>query len=128
MIILRTGVDLVEIARLSYLDPPIYQRFRERILTADELVELGDQPQRLAAAFAVKEAVSKALGCGIGPISWQDIHLSHLPNGEPRVALSGDAAKVAEDMKLTQWSVSISHSRTHAVAMVVALGNSDPSS
>ena len=125
MIKIRSGVDLVEITRLTELAPPIRRRFRERILTAEEQVELGEAPQHLAAAFAAKEAVSKALGCGIGPISWQDIRLKHLESGEPVIELTGKAAALAAEMVLTQWSISISHSKTHAIAMVIASGDCD---
>ena len=123
--ILRTGVDLVEISRFKHLKPEIRQRFIERIFIPEEIQEFGDSDQRLAAGFAAKEAASKALGCGIGPISWHEISLTHLPNGEPVIQFSGKAAALAAEMGLRQWSISISHSKTHAIAMVVALGVQD---
>jgi holo-[acyl-carrier protein] synthase len=122
---LKTGVDLVEIARIKGLKAEIRKRFIERVFTPSEIAELGDSDQRLSACFAAKEAVSKALGCGIGPIGWQEIVLHHLPNGEPTILLFGKAAELAAHSGLTQWSISISHSKTHAIAMVVALGESD---
>jgi holo-[acyl-carrier protein] synthase len=120
--LLKTGVDLVEIDRLKNLKPEIRQRFIERVFTPGERAELGDSNQRLSAGFAAKEAVAKALGCGFGPIGWQEVAVHHLPSGEPTLLLYGKAAQLAAAQGLTQWSISISHSRTHAIAMVVGLG------
>jgi holo-[acyl-carrier protein] synthase len=120
---LSTGIDLVEINRLEALNPAIRRRFLERIFTSEELVELGDSNERLAGGFAVKEAVSKSLGCGIGSISWHEIIIHHLPSGQPTLALTGKAAETAAGLHLTQWAISISHSKSHAVASVVALGD-----
>jgi len=123
--LLKTGVDLVEIERLKNLKPEIRQRFIQRVFTPGEIIELGDVNQRLSAGFAAKEAVAKALGCGIGPVGWQEIVIHHLPSGEPTLLLYGNAAQLAAELGLTQWSLSISHSKTHAIAMVVALGEPD---
>ena len=76
----------------------------------------------LSGLFAAKEAVSKALGTGIGVVHWRDIEIIHLPTGQPTVQLHGMAAKVAQELGLSQWSVSISHDRNKAVAVAVALG------
>jgi holo-[acyl-carrier protein] synthase len=122
---LSTGIDLVEINRLEGLNPAIRQRFLKRIFTPEELVELGNSNERLAGGFAVKEAVSKALGCGIGSISWHEIIIHHLPGGQPTLELTGNAAETAARLHLTQWAISISHSKSHAVASAVALGIDD---
>ena len=120
--LLKTGVDLVEIDRIKNLKPEIRQRFIERVFSPAERAELGDSSQRLSAGFAAKEAASKALGCGIGPVGWQEIVIHHLPSGEPTLLLYGSAAQQAAALGLTQWSLSISHTKTHAIAVVVALG------
>ena len=65
---LATGVDLVEIDRLESIIHRYGQQFLDRIYTPQELVEAGASPASLAARFAAKEAVSKALGCGIGKV------------------------------------------------------------
>ena len=78
--------------------------------------------KHLAARFAAKEAVSKALGSGIGFVRWQDIEILDGPYGEPILNLYGNASKIAKRLALDTWSVSISHSRTHAVAVAVAAG------
>ena len=120
---LKTGVDLVEIKRITQLKAEIRQRFIERVFTPEEIAELGDTDQRLSAGFAAKEAVSKALGCGIGPVGWQEIVVHHLPSGEPTLLLYGNAARLASEAGLTHWSISLSHSKTVAIAMVVAMGD-----
>jgi len=121
--LLRSGIDLVEIARLEGVEPAIRARFLRRIFTPQELEDARDSNQHLAGRFAAKEAVVKALGCGIGPVSWQEIEIRRGPNGEPLLELHGKARQLADDQGLTTWSVSISHTNAHAVAMAVACGD-----
>ncbi len=118
---IRSGIDLVEIARLEGIEPAIRARFLQRVFTPGELADAGDSNQFLAGRFAAKEAVAKALGCGIGPISWLEIEIQRGQNGEPRLALYGKARQLANEQGLTGWSVSISHTGAHAVALAVAL-------
>ncbi len=122
MLILRTGVDLVEIERLEQIQPNIRSRFLERVFTPRELEENSSSSASLAGRFAVKEAVAKALGCGIGAIGWQSVEVQRGAQGEPILLLHDKAQALAESLGLTQWSISISHSRTHAIAMAVGLG------
>lgn len=120
--ILRTGVDLVDIHRLQQALDEQRQRFLDRVFTPGEL-DLGNgSAQFLAGRFAAKEAVSKALGVGIGAIRWQDIEVLRGENDEPCLHLGGEAARLAQQMGLDTWSVSISHSASQAVAVAVALG------
>jgi holo-[acyl-carrier protein] synthase len=123
--VMRTGVDIVEIARLDTIQPRIRARFIERVYTPRELLEVGQSTPSLAGRFAAKEAVSKALGTGIGRVHWKDIEIQRGPRGEPVLVLYGAAQQTAEQLGLTIWSVSISHGREHAVAMVVAVGESE---
>jgi holo-[acyl-carrier protein] synthase len=128
MTILRTGIDLIEINRLAALNPSIRQRFLERVYTRQELEISGLEGAEakwatLAGRFAAKEAVSKALGCGIGAVSWKDVEIVQGAQGEPMLKLHGKARQVAEELGLETWSVSISHTQTHAVAMAVAIGS-----
>jgi holo-[acyl-carrier protein] synthase len=123
--IVRTGVDILEINRLDSVSPAIRRRFIQRVYTPAERTILGDENEALAGRFAAKEAVSKALGAGIGFVHWQDIEILDGPYGEPVLNLYGNAVKVAELLALDTWSVSISHSRTHAVAVAVAVGHTD---
>lgn len=127
MNILRSGVDIIEIDRLTKVNHAIRQRFLKRVYTPLELEIAGNSDASLAGRFAAKEAVSKALGSGIGRVHWQDIEIRRGLNGEPELYLYGAARQLADDLGLTIWSVSISHSKTYAVAMVVALGQSSES-
>ena len=122
--VLRTGVDLVEIARLETLNPAIRRRFLQRVFTHQELEIAGDSWSTLAGRFAAKEAVAKALGCGIGAVGWKEIEILRGPGGEPMLCLHGQAQQLAASQGLSVWSISISHSRSHAIAMAVALGES----
>jgi holo-[acyl-carrier protein] synthase len=120
--ILRTGVDIIEIARLENLQPAIKTRFLERVFTPVELAESGGVSASLAGRFAVKEAVAKALGCGIGPVHWRDIEVKQGLNGEPLLYLHGVADDLARQQGLSIWSISISHNTTQAIGLAVAMG------
>ena len=119
---LRSGIDLIEIARLEEVRPAIRERFLARVYTAQELQDAGDSYLHLAGRFAAKEAVVKALGCGIGPVSWQEIEIRRGQAGEPVLVLYGKARQMATELGLNLWSVSISHTKQYAVAMAVACG------
>jgi len=120
--IIRSGIDTIEISRLKEIKPAIRKRFIERVYTPKEIAQARDRDDVLSGLFAAKEAVSKALGTGIGHVGWQDIEILHISSGQPIVALHGNAKKVAEQLKLLEWSVSISHDRNKAIAMAVAVG------
>jgi len=119
---LATGVDLIEIDRFSSIRPELLERFLNRVFTCAELEENGKNHPSLAGIFAAKEAVAKALGTGIGLISWQEIEVRSNPEGEPQLHLHGRADKIAQQKGLSHWSISISHSKTHAIAVAVAIG------
>lgn len=122
MIALRTGIDLVEISRLEKLDPAIRARFFKRVFTAHELEQANGRFSSLSGVFAAKEAVAKALGTGIGPVSWREIEILQGPQGEPILELHGRAAEVSASLGLACWSVSISHTAREAVAVAAAAG------
>lgn len=119
---LRTGIDLIEIQRLEESIERHGDRFLQRIFTESELQECGNNLASLAARFAAKEAVSKALGTGIGTVGWREIEILRGPLREPVLHLHGEAARLATDLGIKDWSVSLSHTFTHAVAVAVALG------
>ncbi len=98
------------------------ERLLRRIFTPLELQECKGRVDSLAARLAAKEAVAKALGCGIGLISWQEVEIRRGAHGEPVLGLRGAAAQLAEEQGLREWALSLSHSRTHAIALVVAMG------
>ena len=120
--ILRTGVDLIEVERVRSAIQRHGQQFLQRIYTPQELAEVGDNESSLATRFAAKEAVSKALGTGIGEVTFQDIEILRGASGEPVLHLHHAAASLAAALSLDTWSVSLSHTQEHAIALVVAVG------
>jgi holo-[acyl-carrier protein] synthase len=120
---IATGIDLIEINRVQETIARHGHRFLQRVYTPTELIEAGEHPASLAARFAAKEAVGKALGTGIGPISWLEVEILHGSARQPEVHLHGIAQSIAMNQNLTIWSISLSHTETHAIAMVVAVGN-----
>jgi holo-[acyl-carrier protein] synthase len=121
MTALATGVDLVEIERLEEVIERYGERFLQRVFTQQELDEVGENIASLAGRFAAKEAVSKALGTGIGPVSWREIEILRGDQREPVLRLYGSAAILARQRELNQWSLSLSHTNRYAIALVVAL-------
>jgi len=120
--ILRSGIDLIETNRMASLNPRIRARFLTRVYTPAELDICGTSDTSLSGRFAAKEAVAKALGTGIGPVRWQEIEICNGSQGEPVLHLHGAAQETAARLDLHTWSVSISHTDTHAIAMAVAIG------
>ncbi|MEW5868026.1 MAG: holo-ACP synthase [Chloroflexota bacterium] len=119
---LASGVDLLEIERMQTAIVRHGEHFLQRVFTPAELAEVGANPASLAARFAAKEAVAKALGTGIGPVSWQEVEVLRGPARQPVLHLHGSAARLAAEQGLTLWSISLSHTQAHALAQVVALG------
>jgi holo-[acyl-carrier protein] synthase len=119
---LATGVDLIEIARIKEVVARHGKHWLERIFTPDELDYCGKRVESLAGRFAAKEAVAKALRSGIGDISWKEIEILGDEQNAPVLILHGEAENQAKELGLTIWSVSISHSQSHSVAFVVAIG------
>jgi holo-[acyl-carrier protein] synthase len=119
---LATGIDLLEIERLRDAIATHGERFLQRIFTPRELEANAEKIESLAGRFAAKEAVSKALGCGIGDVSWKEIEILRAESGAPQLILHGAAERMASEQGLTNWSLSLSHSQSHAVAMAVAIG------
>ncbi len=126
---LVTGVDLVAIARIERLLSRNAERFLARLCTAAEREEHRPSPraERIAACFATKEAVAKALGVGLRPFAAEgadlhEIEVLHDERGRPFIRLYGQAARRAERLGVREWSVSISHESGLAVALVVGTG------
>lgn len=118
---IRCGVDMIECERIAAGIERLGERFLNRFFTAGERADCADQPHRLAARFAAKEAVAKALGTGIGDVSWVEIEIrTNSERRRPCLTLHGKASTLADDMDLTEWDVSLTHSKTLAIAVVVA--------
>jgi len=121
--ILRSGIDIIEIARFAEQKVQIRQRFFARVFTIRELSLIHNSNAMAAGRFAAKEAVAKALGCGIGKVSWQDIEILQHESGEPLLILHATAQQISDELGLETWSISISHSREYAIAMAMAIGS-----
>ncbi|MCA9239671.1 MAG: holo-ACP synthase, partial [Planctomycetales bacterium] len=103
------------------------ERFLHRVYTDGEIAYCGTRMSSLAARWAAKEAVSKALGTGWAPqeaheagwIDWTEIEVVRQNSGQPEVLLHGKARARADALGITGWQLSMSHTREHAVAMVL---------
>ncbi len=113
------GVDVIEIDRIADVIARHGDRFLNRIYTEDEVTHCRGRVAELAARFAAKEAVMKALGTGVRGISWREIEV--LPNrrGKPLVFLYGKADRRAKEIELRGLEISLTHSRQFAIASVV---------
>ena len=120
---IRCGVDMIDCGRIARGIDRFGSRFLDRFFTAGERRDCQDNPRRLAARFAGKEAVGKALGTGIGDMRWIDIEIRvDDPRGRPRLHLHGSAKQLAEALGLRDWDISLSHTDDKAIAVVVAVG------
>ncbi len=117
---LRTGIDLIEISRVRDAIERHGERLVSRVFTETEQRDSGGRFASLAARFAAKEAVAKALGCGFGPIGWTEVEIISDGNRMPHLLLHGRARKLADELGLSNWSVSLSHTESHAIAFVAA--------
>lgn len=118
------GVDMIEVARVSRGLDRFGQRFLDRFFTEAEQAQCRGRAASLAGRFTVKEAVGKALGTGIGDVSWRDIEVLSDERGRPQLTLHGAARRLAADRGLMHWAVSISHTQTLAIGFVIAHGES----
>ncbi len=112
------GVDIVEIERIDSAISEWRDAFLERIYTRAEL-ERHHNVSSLAARFAAKEAVMKALGTGARGVSWKDIEILANGDGAPLVRLYGRALERSKELGIARFSISVSHSRDYAVAFVI---------
>ena len=120
--LLKTGIDLIEIDRFSQAYKRHGERLLARIFTDQERRETQERIESLAVRFAAKEAVSKALGTGIGVVGWKEIEIIRGEAQEPIVRLQGNAEALAKKLGLVTWAVSLTHNRDLAIASVVASG------
>jgi len=112
------GIDIIEIARIEGAIAHWGRRFLQRVYTESELRLYHKKPESLAARFAGKEAVIKALGGCPKGISWKEIEILSDPNGKPLVNLYGKVRNRANSLGLDSLSISLSHSREYATALV----------
>jgi holo-[acyl-carrier protein] synthase len=121
------GVDIVEIERIKQAVERWGERFLDRVFTAEELRLYSGKYQSLAARFAAKEAVLKALGTCNDGISWRDIEVLSDIRGKPTITLEGKAREVAQKMGVQSLDVTLSHSECYAVAFCVGTGAAEHS-
>ena len=121
-----TGIDIIEVERIKEAILEMGDSFLNRIYTEKEIEYCNKSEvmkyQHFAARFAAKEAVSKALGTGIGVhCSWRDIEITRSGHGVPGVLLHGKAEIVALKLGINSWRISLTHSKYSAAALVLAL-------
>ena len=116
---IAVGVDIIEIDRIEEAALSWQGSFLKRVYTEAELESSGNKPSSLAARFAAKEAVMKALGTGARGLGWKDIEVLSNSEGAPFVRLHGRAYDKAKEIGMSQFAISMSHSKHYAIAMVV---------
>ena len=124
--ILGTGVDLAEVARIRASIERYGKRFVERIYTPGEIAYVerkANRYERYAGRFAAKEAGMKAIGTGWRRgVRWQDFEVANLPSGRPVLRLHGEAARIAERLGVTSVQLSITHTAELGMAHVILEG------
>lgn len=123
--IVGIGTDMIEIKRIDRSMEQFGERFLTRIFTPGEirycLRKKKHSGESFAARFAAKEAAAKALGTGISRgVSWKEIEVRRLPGSRPTIHLTGRAKEIADRLGVVQLSLSLTHSRDLALAVVVA--------
>ncbi len=113
------GIDIIEISRISKAADSWGERFLNRIYTSREIEYCGGRAPELAARFAGKEAVMKALGTGHIGVSPRDIEILSDESGSPFVQLSSRAQTKASEIGVRDLTISLSHSRDYAIASVI---------
>jgi holo-[acyl-carrier protein] synthase len=121
--IVGSGIDLVEIARIQETMVRYGDRFLDRVYTASEkayCLRKRNAAESLAARFAAKEAAAKALGTGISQgVTWREIEVVREPSGRPTLAWHGRAAEIAERLGAKHAALSLTHTGTLAMANVL---------
>jgi holo-[acyl-carrier protein] synthase len=125
--IISTGVDLAEVERIrgALEDPRTGGRFRQRVYTEKEIAYCENKRrgtyESYAGRFAAKEAVMKALGRGWGAqVRWLDIEVARARSGKPAIVLHDKTARLADELGIRRWALSITHTKDHGLAFVVA--------
>lgn len=123
IMIVGSGVDMVEIRRIQKSMMRYGKRFLDRVYTQSEqeyCLRKRNAAESFAARFAAKEAGAKALGTGIScGVNWLEIEVVRTPGRRPTLRFHGRAAQVASLMGVAQAALSISHTADLAIANVV---------
>jgi len=123
--VLGIGTDMMEIARIEHSLARFGDRFLARVYTTGEIAycrrKIKNAGESFAARFAAKEAAAKALGTGISRgVSWPEFEVTRKPGQRPELILHGRAAEIAARLGIRRLSLSITHSRDFAMAVVIA--------
>ena len=125
--IIGTGVDLAEVDRIraALEHPRTGRRFRDRVFTEKEIAycekKRRGKYESYAGRFAAKEAVMKALGRGWGAkVRWLDIEVARARSGKPEIVLHDKTAQLAAERGIRSWALSITHTKQHGLAFVIA--------
>ena len=128
MILHGIGIDVVEVERIEAAIAHLGDAFIDRLFTAREREYCGKQKRpalHYAARFAAKEAVSKALGTGIGgQAGWLDMEVERAESGAPKMVFTGRAADFLAAEGIAEVQVSLSHAKEYAAANAVAVRHS----
>jgi holo-[acyl-carrier protein] synthase len=124
---LSTGTDLLHISRIDDAIARHGEPFLARVFTAREIAYCRGRGPELAVRFAAKEAAAKMLGVGMRILSehgigWHEAEVVNDDKGKPQLLLHGRAADLARTLGLREWSISLTHERDIAFAVVVAIG------
>ena len=121
--IIGTGIDICEVARIAASIARFGDRFLQRVFTAGEIrycQSKKNSTERFAARFAAKEAAMKALGTGASRgVTWKSIEVGHAPGGRPILRLHNRTAEIAEQLGVKRTSLSVTHSESTAMAVVI---------
>ena len=121
-----TGVDIVQISRIEKIISNKRDSFINKIFTEKEIEYInknGNSPRTIAGLYASKEAISKALGTGIGKVAWQDMEIHHDDRGKPMVYISHNQESLLMEMGINKFDLSISHDGDYAIAFVIGYYN-----
>ena len=125
-VIVAIGIDLAEVERIAAAVERFGQSFLDRVFTAGEQAycrAAANASERLAARFAAKEAVMKALGTGWGQgVGWRQIEVAREKTGRPYLILHDAAAHRAAALGIRSWALSLTHTHAHAIAQVIGEG------
>ena len=115
------GVDIVELGRLGRAIEVGGDRFLKRVYTEQELLVCAGKLHKLAMYFAAKEAITKVLGTGLRGIHLYDIEIVSNQGNPPLIQLHGRVARLATQFGISNWTISLAHCRTLAIACAVTL-------
>jgi len=125
-VIVGTGIDLVETERIRRTVARFGRRFLERVFTPGEIAyaeRKRDPAERYAARFAAKEAAMKAIGTGLRcGVRWRDFEVANRTSGKPELLFHGRAAEIAAALKVRRCTLSLTHTKGQAVALVILEG------